>query len=237
MGKEERHQDLQRRDFLEGMLGAGALGAIGFGSRAAEAQAPADPFGLSQSVSTATRQDREEYLKKLLQILPHSPFFNKWLEKTGELPPDFDALPRVNTLPDPLQFLDGRRVSSREQWPARRAEILQLSEKYVWGTFPPKPKIDRVVVLNETHSKGFLVRNVRLQFGPGGKGRLRVQLVIPDGAGPFPVLVCNTLEGWAPAALRRGYISAGYAANDFMDDAAPLAQLYPEYTFALLPRR
>ncbi|MGH9654488.1 MAG: alpha/beta fold hydrolase, partial [Bryobacteraceae bacterium] len=189
------------------------------------------------SVSTATRQDREEYLKKLLQILPHSPFFNKWLEKTGELPPDFDALPRVNTLPDPLKFLDGRRVSSTEQWHARRAEIQQLSEKYVWGTFPPKPKIDRVVVLNETHGKGFLVRNVRLQFGPGGKGRLRVQLVIPDGAGPFPVLVCNTLEGWAPAVVRRGYISAGYAANDFMDDAAPLAQLYPDYTFALLPRR
>jgi pimeloyl-ACP methyl ester carboxylesterase len=44
------------------------------------------------------------------------------------------------------------------------------------------------------------------------------------------------LNGW-PAALRRGYINAGFAASDAMDDAAALADLYPNYDFALLPRR
>src|SRR5438105_11248396 len=61
--------------------------------------------------------------------------------------------------------------------------------------------------------------------------------MIPDGKGPFPVLISPNLQGWSPALLRRGYISCGYAANDGMDDAAALAQLYPEYDFAALPRR
>jgi pimeloyl-ACP methyl ester carboxylesterase len=78
---------------------------------------------------------------------------------------------------------------------------------------------------------------VRLEFGPQSKGTLRVQVMIPDGRGPFPVLISPNLTGWAPSLLRRGYISAGYAGNDGMDDAAALAQLYPEYDFALLPRR
>ena len=51
------------------------------------------------------------------------------------------------------------------------------------------------------------------------------------------MLISPNLAGWAPSLLRRGYISAGYAGNDGMDDAAALAQLYPDYDFALLPRR
>ena len=76
------------------------------------------------------------------------------------------------------------------------------------------------MVLDETPGKGYAIRNVRLEFGPGGKGTLRVQVMIPDGKGPFPVLMAPSLAGWGPSLLRRGYISAGYAANDAMDDAA-----------------
>jgi pimeloyl-ACP methyl ester carboxylesterase len=184
-----------------------------------------------------TPAERRQYLEKLQQILPQVPSFQAWLEKTGELPPDFDALPRVNGLPDPLHFLDGRPVRTPQEWRARRAEIRQLFEKYDLGSFPPKPKVDHVVVLDETPGKGYLIRNVRLEFGPGDRGTLRVQVMIPDGKGPFPVLISPNLTGWAPSLLRRGYISAGYAGNDGMDDAAALAQLYPEYDFALLPRR
>jgi hypothetical protein len=55
-----------------------------------------------------TPEERREYLAKLQQILPDVPSFREWLQKTGELPPDFDALPRGNALPEPLRFLDGR---------------------------------------------------------------------------------------------------------------------------------
>jgi len=184
-----------------------------------------------------TTEQRRDYLTKLQAILPAVPSFQRWLDKTGELPPDFDALPRVNGLPDPLKFLDGRPVRTPADWTARRAEIRQLFEKYQTGTFPQRPKLDRAVVLDETRGNGYIIRNVRLEFGPGGKGSMRAQVMIPDGKGPFPVLMASTLAGWGPSLLRRGYISAGFAGNDAMDDAAALAQLYPDYDFALLPRR
>ena len=188
-------------------------------------------------VRAMTPDERRDYLAKLQTILPKVPSFQQWLDKTNELPPDFDALPRVNGLPDPLKFLDGRPVRTPLEWKARRAEIRQLFEKYQTGTFPPRPKLDRAVVLDETKGKGYIIRNVRLEFGPEDKGTMRVQVMIPDGKGPFPVLMASTLTGWGPALLRRGYISAGFAGNDAMDDAAALAQLYPNYDFALLPRR
>jgi len=183
-----------------------------------------------------TQEERRQYLQKLETIIPKVPSFDAWQQKTGELPPDFDALPRQNELPDPLKFLDGRPVRTPAEFAARRAEIAKLFAKYQSGTMPPRPKLDRAVVLDETKGNGYIVRNVRLEFGPGGKGTMRVRLTIPDGKGPFPVLMSAGLTGW-PDALRRGYISAGFAANDATDDAAALADLYPNYDFALLPRR
>jgi hypothetical protein len=91
-------------------------------------------------------EERREYLAKLQQILPDVPSFREWLQKTGELPPDFDALPRINGLPEPLRFLDGRAVRTAREWRLRRAEIRQLFEKYDLGTFPPKPKLDSVAM-------------------------------------------------------------------------------------------
>jgi pimeloyl-ACP methyl ester carboxylesterase len=184
-----------------------------------------------------TPEERREYQRKLMQILPDVPSFNQWVQRTGETVPDFDSFPRQNSLPDPLKFLDGRPVRTAAEWRTRRAEIRRLFEQYDLGTFPPKPKIDRVQVIDETPGKGYLVRNVRLEFGPQSKGSMRVQVMIPDGKGPFPVLISPNLTGWAPSLLRRGYISCGYAGNDGMDDAAALAPLYPDYDFAALPRR
>jgi len=193
----------------------------------------------AQSQAPMATADREQYRDKLLQILPPVPdgSFDAWLKKTNALPPDFNSLPRHNSLPDPLTFLNGRTVTTAAQWPARREEISKLSQKYVWGTVPPRPKIDHVVQLDENHADGYTVRNVRLEFGPGDKGTMRVRVYIPDGDGPFPVLINSSLSGWASSLIRRGYISAGFAGSDSMDDADALAQLYPDYDFALLPRR
>src|SRR5438094_5834022 len=102
---------------------------------------------LIHPLQAMTPQERRQYLENLLKTLPEVPSFQQWLEKTGEIPPDFDAFPKTNGLPDPLKFLDGRAVRTAAEWKARRAEIRQLLEKYDTGTFPPKPKLDRAVVL------------------------------------------------------------------------------------------
>src|SRR3954447_23332870 len=157
-----------------------------------------------------TPQEHKAYLDKLVQILPPVPSFNAWLQRTGELPPDFDALPKINGLPDPLRFLDGRVVKTPDDWAARRAEIYALEQKYDLGTFPPKPKLDNVVVLNETTANGRVTRTVRLEFGPDRKATLRAIVTIPTGDGPFPVMISPSLgggpggAGFGGAALARG---------------------------------
>ena len=49
-------------------------------------------------VRTDIEQTQREYLDNLLKILPEVPSWNQWLEESGELPPDFNSLPRNNKL-------------------------------------------------------------------------------------------------------------------------------------------
>jgi len=50
-------------------------------------------LALIQPALPMSEQERREYRDKLLKILPPAPQFQQWLDKTDELPPDFDALP------------------------------------------------------------------------------------------------------------------------------------------------
>jgi pimeloyl-ACP methyl ester carboxylesterase len=93
-----------------------------------------------------TPEERKAYLDKMVELLPQVQSWTEWQQKTGALPPDFDALPKINTLPDPFLFLDGKRVvKTPEDWKARRAEIRELFEKYDIGRIPPKPKLDQII--------------------------------------------------------------------------------------------
>ena len=103
------------------------------------------------SLQAETLDERRARLEWMQKSLPEVPAWNNWQQQTGELPPDFDLLPRSNLLPDPLRFFDGRPVkNTTADWEARRAEILGLFEKYMTGTFPPKPTMGKVELLNET---------------------------------------------------------------------------------------
>jgi dienelactone hydrolase len=193
---------------------------------------------LASSLAALSIGERRAYRDWLQKNLPDVPAWNEWLQGASDrLPPDFDALPSTNALPDPLRFMDGRPVKTTRDWAARRAEIRQLFEQYVTGSFPPQPDIARVVAVDEIRGNGYSTRTVRLEFGPETKGSLRVQVTLPDGPGPFPALIAPNLAGWGPALIRRGYASVGFAGNDGMDDAASLKDLYPQHDFATLPRR
>lgn len=195
-------------------------------------------LAVPRSASSMTQEERRQYLQKLLEILPDSPSWRQWLQTSGELPPNFDELPRDNDLPDPLVDVSGKPVRTPEQWKTRRAEIKRLFEQYVLGTFPPRPATRRVVQLGETRAYQSTIRHVRMEFGPEDQGKLRVEMFIPDGKGPFPVLLGPAaIRSWAQLAVRRGYLCALYAGSDDEDDADALAAVYPRYDFALLARR
>jgi hypothetical protein len=194
----------------------------------------------AQAAMPMTLKERRQYRDSLINILPDVPAFDDWVKKTDELPPDFDALPRQNALPDPLAYFDGHAVKTPQDWDARRNEILTLFQKYAWGSIPPHAKLARADV-EETKSAGYRTQSVVLHVGPDGKGIMHVRLVIPDGRGPFPVLMGPSLMGGfgnsAPTILRRGYITASYAGNDGNDDSQTVGSLYPQFDFGTLPRR
>jgi hypothetical protein len=83
-------------------------------------------------------------------------------------------------LPDPFLKLDGTRISTRDQWRCRRAEIKEQAEQFVYGE---KPIPDSVT---GTVSNSNITVNVT-DNGQSASFSAGVQL--PSGSGPFPAVV------------------------------------------------
>jgi dienelactone hydrolase len=184
---------------------------------------------------------REEYLKQLKRLLPGVPQWDAWLEKSRELPPDFEAMPSMPQLPDPLLGEIGGRlvpITKAEDWPKQRARIMSLFHQWVLGRVPPPPDNLKATVLSERRGPSARVREVRLAFGPNQAATLRLLLLIPDGPGPFPVfLTQEELRDWAHVAVRRGYLACVYATADDRDDTDTFVAPYSEYDWGRLTRR
>jgi dienelactone hydrolase len=204
-------------------------------------------FSLAACVFAADR--RKEDLDFTLRVLPPTKAyatgrinavdktFEQWQKRTGELPPDFPAMPSIPELPDPLEG-----VKTRADWEKKRVWIREQVEKWITGRMPPKPDNLRAVVTGEAREGEILVRDVRLEFGPGRRASLRLQVLIPPGKGPFPVFLTNhnRRRPWVATAVRRGYIGCIYFATDpnygYDDDSDKFADVYPEYDFSCLSR-
>ena len=183
---------------------------------------------LAHPLGALTQQERRTHLEWMLASLPSAPQFVQWQQKTGELPPDFDALPRNNFLPDPLTFMNGRSVRNAADWTARRAEIREQLEKWQVGRVPPKATTFRTTVQSDTPGNGYVTRVVEIEYGPRADKTttVTVTLTIPQGTGQFPVMI----GGAAGSLIRRGYMACNYSGT--VDAPGTVAQLYPEYDFA-----
>lgn len=197
--------------------------------------------GLTRQTSAANdpaHARRLAALAELRRMLPRCPAWEAWLDRSGELPPDFDALPGVAELPDPLRFQDGRPVRSRAAWRQRRAELLELFRHFVLGTVPSPPGNVRAVECRERVEDGVRVREVTLAFGPEHRARLHLEVILPPGRGPFPVfLTQDNHRRWALVAVSRGYAGAVYAGADSRDDTGAWGEIWPEYDWSKLTRR
>ena len=184
---------------------------------------------------------REESLKQLRRILPSVPQWEAWLEKSGELPPDFDAMSSIPELPNPLERVaNGRtvRVEKLEDWPAQRAHIMSLFHRWVLGKVPAPPDNLRANIVLERRGPSARVREVKLAFGPNHAATLRLLVLIPDGPGPFPVfLTPEETRDWAHVAVRRGYLACVFATADGRDDTDTFVAAYPDYDWGRLTRR
>jgi len=133
---------------------------------------------VSLPAKAMTPEERQQYWDKFSQIIPAVPSFTAWVAANHALPPDFDALPRHATLPDPLTFADGKRkVLTADDWKDRRAEILALYEKYDLGTIPPKPALDQIIPVDQA------VADAEAAARGGGRGFGRGPTSGPAGRG------------------------------------------------------
>lgn len=76
------------------------------------------------------------------------------------------------TLPDPLVFTDGRPVKTKDDWQARRREILDIFAHEMYGLEPPPPEALHVelVEAGPTFSGLAIRRQYRLRFRADGTG-------------------------------------------------------------------
>ncbi|MBE7462106.1 MAG: hypothetical protein HS116_01320 [Planctomycetes bacterium] len=184
---------------------------------------------------------RQAYLELLKRVLPPLPSWDEWQARGAELPPDFAAQTPLNNLWNPLEppvTAGPSRIETATAWRERRSEIQTTLQQWMLGAFPPAPPAVRAENIVESVHEGVRHRTLTLRFGPHEKARLRVELWLPPGRGPFPVFMTQfTHRRWTTVAVRRGYIGCAYAASDGDDDTDSYLDAYPQHDFTRIPRR
>ena len=105
--------------------------------------------------------------------------------------PDANDLPIQTNLPDVLTMNDGTKITTPQQWPARRDEMKAILEHYELGHPPPPPgNVKGKVIRSQNLLDGSVkYRLVHLSFGPHHKLGFNVAIFTPAGHGPFPTIL------------------------------------------------
>ena len=109
-------------------------------------------------------------------------------------PPNYDESKIAPyTLPDPLTFVDGTKLTSPDQWPKRRSEILSIFENQMYGLIPPPPAVMRLETIESSDILGGRAtrKQLRMWFRNANTGpKIDWILFIPKNApGPVPAYI------------------------------------------------
>jgi hypothetical protein len=89
--------------------------------------------------------------------------------------------PKTTKLPDPLLLANGKRVSNKDEWACKRAEIREQIQRYELGPKPPKPTVSAV-------ASGGKINITCSESGQSISFSVAVKLPT-GGSGPFPALI------------------------------------------------
>jgi len=166
-------------------------------------------------------------------------WFTEWMKSAGEPVPDFGSMRSMPDLPPLLEFLDGRTVRTETDWERRKEEIRRLLCHYILGSFPDSPpQLVRSKVLEEVPERAALRQVVQLTFDTNPQASIALELLLPEGPGPFPVFMTQTNHRrHALLGLSRGYLCCVYPGADVDDQTEVFRTAYPECDWGLIPRR
>ena len=155
--------------------------------------------------------------------------------------PEFSALPSIPYLPDPFTKADGSRITTRDEWRVRRAEIKAMLEHYDVGEKPSKPGAFKATLQGNT---------ITITVGEGTNTfNMTATINRPGSAtnGPVPVVIgMNTPTGGLPANFfsERGIATITFRANEVASTgfggityaSGNFTKLYPEATAGYMIR-
>ena len=93
---------------------------------------------------------------------------------------------RLGNFRSPLEFLDGSRVKTPEDWGRRRSELFDQWENHL-GKWPPLIRHPEVEVLESKPCDGLTQHHIRFRWTPTEK--TTGYLLVPDAEGPHPAVV------------------------------------------------
>ena len=158
-------------------------------------------------VSDAERESVEPFKFRKIVGVPGTPEGDSerfYTNDTGFVQINYDedkagVLGRDYTIPDPLVFVDGRRVANASDWSARRREILGIFEREVYGRMPPKPEAMAFELVAEkvTEDRFALERRYRQWFSADKSGPCIdwVVMVPRHAKKPCPVILHLNYKG------------------------------------------
>ncbi|HLT06913.1 MAG TPA: acetylxylan esterase [Cyclobacteriaceae bacterium] len=86
----------------------------------------------------------------------------------------------------PLQFYNGEKVKTRQDWETRRQEILHKWHGMM-GEWPPIMEYQKMEFLSSTKRENFTQHQIRFEWVPGQS--TTGYLLVPEGEGPFPAVI------------------------------------------------
>jgi hypothetical protein len=155
--------------------------------------------------------------------------------------PAFSDLPSIPYLPDPFKKADGSRITTREDWRIRRAEIKAILEHYDVGEKPDKPSTFKATldgnIINITMGEGDRTFNMTARINrPAGAPAVPIPAIIgmnsPTGSLPadlFSKRGIATVTFGANQVAPTSFVGIDYASGNFM-------KLYPTATAGYMIR-
>jgi dienelactone hydrolase len=140
------------------------------------------------------------------------------VELRGAGPKPADELPSIPELPNPFVMQDGTPVKNAADWDKRRAELKELIQTYEYGHLPAMTGAVTATEYTHRELEGLKAMEHRflMTMGPEGKILVHMDLTLPAGKGPFPVIITGDL-GWGKKsdAIVGETIKRGYALVEF----------------------